>query len=99
MTSHDNCGITKTLEYIGGKWTMLIIRDLLDGPQRFSTLERSLEGISPRTLAARLKDLESDGLITRDCTSGHPVYELTDRGRSLHGILDQMRSWGTALAS
>lgn len=90
------CGITKALEVIGGKWTVLIVRDLLEGPRRFSELEHSLAGISPRTLALRLKDLEHDGVLNRNCDSGdaHPIYCLTEKGRSLQRILDQMRAWG-----
>ena len=93
-----NCGIARALEVIGAKWTMLIIRDLLDRPRRFGELEVSLEGISPRTLAIRLKELEHDGVLLRDCSGGeaHPVYRLTDKGRSLSAILDQMRAWGNA---
>lgn len=92
----NSCGITKTLEVIGGKWTILIVRDLLKGPCRFSELENSLEGISPRTLALRLKELEQDGILQRDCTAGpaHPVYILTAKGRSLSAIIDRMRDWG-----
>ena len=91
------CGVARALEIIGGKWTLLIIRDLLDGPRRFGELENSLEGISPRTLALRLKELEHDGVLKRDCSLGpaHPVYRLTDRGRSLQHIIDQLRAWGT----
>lgn len=90
-----HCGITKTLAVIGGKWTVLIVRDLLEGPRRFGQLERSLAGISPRTLAERLKEMEAQELIARDCNGGHhPIYSLTDRGRSLQHILDQMRTWG-----
>ena len=94
----DPCGITKTLEIIGGKWTVLIVRDLLMQSRRFSELEHSLQGISPRTLAMRLKELENDDVLTRDCSAGstHPVYHLTDKGRSLSKILDQMREWGEA---
>jgi DNA-binding HxlR family transcriptional regulator len=90
------CGITKALEVIGGKWTVLIVRDLLEGPRRFSELEHSLVGISPRTLALRLKELEHDGVLTRNCDDGdaHPIYLLTEKGRSLQRILDQMRAWG-----
>jgi len=97
-TKSDPCGITKTLEVIGGKWTVLIVRDLLENSCRFSELEHSLSGISPRTLAMRLKELENDGVLTRDCSAGsaHPVYHLTDKGRSLSKILDQMRDWGEA---
>ncbi|HEX3082758.1 MAG TPA: helix-turn-helix domain-containing protein [Candidatus Saccharimonadia bacterium] len=94
----EDCGIAKALTVIGGKWTLLIIRDLLDNPCRFSELEGSLEGISPRTLAIRLKELEHDGVLKRDCSGGeaHPIYRLTDKGRSLSVILDQMRAWGNA---
>jgi DNA-binding HxlR family transcriptional regulator len=94
------CGITKALEVIGGKWTLLIIRDLLERPRRFSELEHSLEGISPRTLALRLKELERDGALRRDCSGGeaHPMYRLTDKGRSLQRIVDLMRAWGEAKA-
>jgi len=95
------CGITKALEVIGGKWTVLIIRDLLDRPHRFGELESSLDGISPRTLAIRLKELERDGVLVRDCSGGeaHPVYRLTDKGYSLSAIVDQMRVWGNAAVS
>lgn len=97
---HTHCGITKALEVIGGKWTLLIVRDLLEQPRRFSELETSLEGISPRTLALRLKELEHDGVLQRDCSAGesHPVYRLTGKGRSLHHILDLMRAWGETKA-
>jgi len=98
ITPQNNqaCAITRTLQVIGGKWTVLIVRDLLDGPNRFSDLESSLEGISPRTLAIRLKELEHDGIVQRDCSGGpaHPIYRLTDKGHSLSRILDQMRAWG-----
>lgn len=97
---HDNasCGIAKTLEVIGGKWTILIVRDLLDRPRRFSELELSLSGISPRTLAYRLKELEQEEILERKCQTpgAHPLYELTQKGRSLQRILDQMRAWGEA---
>ncbi|GAC1370536.1 MAG: helix-turn-helix domain-containing protein [Candidatus Saccharimonadales bacterium] len=96
LAQTKNCGVTKALEILGGKWTMLIIRDLLEGPRRFGELEHSLGGISPRTLAIRLKELEHDGILQRDCSGGdaHPMYRLTDKGLSLSAILDQMRAWG-----
>jgi DNA-binding HxlR family transcriptional regulator len=98
VSNKTDCGITKALEVIGGKWTLLIVRDLMETPCRFGELEASLEGISPRTLAIRLKELEQDGVLTRDCSAGpsHPVYRLTGKGRSLNHILDQMRAWGEA---
>ena len=93
------CGVSRALEVIGGKWTMLIIRDLIERPRRFGELEGSLEGISPRTLAIRLKELEHDGVLQRDCSAGaaHPLYRLTNKGHSLSAILDQMRTWGEAV--
>jgi DNA-binding HxlR family transcriptional regulator len=96
----DDCGIAKALDVIGGKWTLLIVRDLLERPCRFGELEQSLTGISPRTLALRLKELESDGVLSRDCSGGesHPVYRLTEKGHSLQSILNQMRTWGEAKA-
>jgi DNA-binding HxlR family transcriptional regulator len=101
MNDHSQCGITKALDVIGSKWTILIVRDLLEGPLRFSELEHSLEGISPRTLAARLKELEEEGVLTRDCINqpAHPQYKLTDKGCSLSIILDQMRAWGDSRIS
>ena len=94
------CGVSRALEVIGGKWTLLIMRDLLERPRRFGELEGSLEGISPRTLAQRLKELEADGVLARDCSLGeaHPVYRLTAKGRSLSAIVDQLRAWGNAAA-
>lgn len=91
-----DCGIAKALEVIGGKWTLLIIRDLIERPRRFGELEQSLAGISPRTLTIRLKELEADGVLRRDCSAGefHPLYRLTEKGSSLQNILDQMRRWG-----
>jgi DNA-binding HxlR family transcriptional regulator len=100
-SSSDDCGIARALDIIGAKWTILIVRDLLSGPKRFGELERSLDGISPRTLAIRLKELEQDNILRRDCSAGefHPIYELTDKGRSLQEILDRMRSWGETSAT
>lgn len=96
--SSGTCGVTKAMDVLGGKWTLLIIRDLLEGPRRFSELESSLDGISPRTLALRLKELEHDNILTRDCSAGsaHPMYGLTERGTALSKIVEQMRTWGNS---
>jgi DNA-binding HxlR family transcriptional regulator len=96
-----HCGITRTLEILGGKWTPLLVRDLLEGSRRFCELEHSLQGISPRTLAIRLRELEQAGVVTcdRDTNPAHPSYSLTAKGRSLSGIIDQMRSWGEVTAA
>jgi DNA-binding HxlR family transcriptional regulator len=100
LENQSICGVSRALDIIGGKWTLLIIRDLIEGPRRFGELESSLDGISPRTLAIRLKELEHDTVIERDCSAGpaHPIYRLTSKGRSLSIIVDQMRSWGEATA-
>lgn len=92
------CGVTKAMDILGGKWTLLIIRDLLSGPRRFSELEGSLTGISPRTLAMRLKELEHDGVLHRDCLTNpaHPLYSLSESGLRLSKIIDLMRAWGNA---
>lgn len=82
---------------IGKKWVILILRDLLGGTRRFTDLLQSLSGISPKTLSERLKELEEDGLITRKAYPEIPPrveYSLTEKGRSLNGILEAMMKWG-----
>ncbi|MEK7658801.1 MAG: helix-turn-helix domain-containing protein [Patescibacteria group bacterium] len=94
-----NCPVEKTLNIIGKKWAALIIRDLLNGKKRFGKLLASLSGISPRTLSARLNDLEKNGVLKKRVFSEmppHVEYSLTKRGQDLHFILDQMRKWGSS---
>lgn len=94
-----NCPVEKTLNIIGKKWAVLIIRDLLNGKKRFGELLRSLFGISPRTLSARLNDLEKNGVLKKRIFPEIPLhveYSLTKRGKDLHFILDQMRKWGSS---
>ena len=91
------CPVEKTLNIIGKKWAVLIIRDLLGGKKRFGQLLTSLSGISPRTLSARLDELENKKIVKRAVFSEVPLrveYSLTRRGRELHFILDQMSKWG-----
>ena len=86
-----------TAEIISGKWTLLIIRDLADSSLRFCEIERSLEGISPRTLSLRLRELESEGIVERQTFSEVPPrveYVLTDKGHALLPIIEDMRSFG-----
>jgi DNA-binding HxlR family transcriptional regulator len=86
------------MEIIGNKWTALILRGLFSGPKRFSELERSVEGISPRTLSQRLDDLEDCGILTRQSFAEVPPrceYTLTKKGRDLLPILQKMAAWGT----
>ena len=82
---------------ISGKWTLLIIRDLADSSLRFCELERSLEGISPRTLSLRLRALEDHGIVERRTFPEVPprvTYQLTDKGRALVPLIEDMRSYG-----
>src|SRR5919197_5428438 len=84
--AENPCPVGCCAEIISGKWTLLVIRDLAAGPQRFCQLERSLEGISPRTLSLRLRGLESEGIVQRDTYPEVPPrveYALTDKGKAL----------------
>lgn len=91
------CPVARTAELIGNKWTPLIIRDLADGCKRFSELERSLRGISPKTLSERLKRLEEHSVIDRHCFAEVPPrveYRLTEKGHALIPVIDTMREFG-----
>ncbi|MBE3641063.1 helix-turn-helix transcriptional regulator [Bacillus anthracis] len=91
------CPIEKTMSVIGGKWTFLILRDLFYSPKRFAELERFLNGISPRTLSLRLKELEQENIIKRKIYSTmppHVEYSLTKKGETLRPIFDAMKDWG-----
>lgn len=86
-----------TAEVICGKWTMLVIRDLAEGHTRFCELERSLAGISPRTLSLRLRALEEEGVVARDTFPEVPPrveYSLTTKGEALLPLIEDMRSYG-----
>ena len=94
---HSHCPVGRCAEILSGKWTLLVIRDLLDGPRHYGELERSLRGISPRTLCDRLKFLAEQDVVTRTYIKGLPprtVYELTDRGRALESVISVMRAYG-----
>lgn len=80
------------MEVIGQKWTALILRDLAGSSRRFAELERSIEGLNPRTLSQRLEALKAHDIIC-ECSSGNG-YELTKKGRDLVPILEAMASWG-----
>src|SRR5699024_1006585 len=92
------CPVARTAELIGNKWTPLILRDLATGEQRFSQLERSLSGISPKTLSERLKKLEDAGVLSRRCYPEVPPrveYALTPKGHALMPVIETMREFGT----
>jgi len=91
------CGVCATAEIICSKWTVLVIRDLAEGRSRFCELERSLAGISPRTLSLRLRALEEEGIIERRTYPEVPPrveYALTEKGRALQPLIEDMRRYG-----
>lgn len=91
------CPVAKTAEIVSGKWTLLIIRDLTTGTKRFSELERSLAGISPKTLSERLSSLEREGVLHRRTFAEVPPrveYSLTEKGQALAELIDAMRAYG-----
>jgi DNA-binding HxlR family transcriptional regulator len=96
--SNNDCPVCRTAEVVCGKWTLLVIRDLAEGRSRFCELERSLAGISPRTLSLRLRGLEEEGIVERHTFSEVPPrveYSLTEKGRALIPIVENMREYGT----
>jgi DNA-binding HxlR family transcriptional regulator len=96
--SNSTCPVCKTAEVVCGKWTLLVIRDLAAGSSRFCELERSLEGISPRTLSLRLRALEDEGIVERHTYPEVPPrveYALTEKGEALVPLIDDMRKYGT----
>jgi DNA-binding HxlR family transcriptional regulator len=93
----STCAVAASAEIIGAKWTALLVHDLSEGPRRFSELERSCQGISPRTLAERLRALEGEGILERQSYAETPPrveYRLTAKGESLLPIIDAMREFG-----
>jgi DNA-binding HxlR family transcriptional regulator len=94
-----DCPVALTLDLIGERWTILLLRDLLlEGPRRFQDFQASLPGVAPNILSARLKAMEDNGLIRRQLYSERPPrveYLLTDKGKSLGPIVKAMRDWGT----
>jgi DNA-binding HxlR family transcriptional regulator len=96
MTDSE-CPVCRCAEIISGKWTLLVIRDLADGSRRFCELERSLDGISPRTLSLRLRALEEHGVVERNTYPEVPPrvqYALTEKGKALVPLIEDMRSYG-----
>lgn len=88
------CGLARALEILGGRWTLLIVRDLLGGPKRFTELHEGLPGIPTNVLTGRLRDLEEAGVTTRRLLSRGVAYTLTDYGRELEDALVGLGLWG-----
>ncbi|MBZ9642340.1 helix-turn-helix domain-containing protein [Streptomyces sp. PSKA30] len=98
--SYDQyCSAARALDVVGDRWTLLIVRELLAGPRRYTDLHADLPGVSTDVLASRLKDMERDGLSTRrrlPPPGAAYVYELTGRGRELLPVLQALGAWGQA---
>jgi DNA-binding HxlR family transcriptional regulator len=95
--SDPSCPVCATADIICGKWTLLVIRDLAEGRSRFCELERSLSGISPRTLSLRLRALEEQGIVARHTYPEVPPrveYSLTEKGEALVPLIEDMRRYG-----
>jgi DNA-binding HxlR family transcriptional regulator len=97
---HQYCGVARALDVVGERWSLLIIRDLLEGPMRYSDLLHGLASIPTDMLASRLRHLESAGIVRRTTLpppAGSKVYELTERGRALDTVIVELSRWGTDL--
>lgn len=91
--------LERALELVGHKWTLLIVQDLLDGPRRFTEIQRSLAHANPKMVTARLRELEAARLISRTSYAEVPPrveYALTERGRALRASIEALRRWGAA---
>ena len=94
---NSDCPVCRTADIVCGKWTLLLVRDLAEGCSRFCELERSLAGISPRTLSLRLRALEEEGIVERQTFAEVPPrveYSLTAKGRALLPLIEDMRRYG-----
>ena len=93
-----DCPVARTLDLIGERWTILLLRDLLlHGPRRFQDFQTSLPGVAPNTLSTRLKAMEDDGIVRRELYNERPPrleYVLTDKGKSLGPVVKALRDWG-----
>jgi DNA-binding HxlR family transcriptional regulator len=94
---NQGCPVAKSLEIVGDRWTLLIVRDLLPGPRRFADLLETLPGVSPAVLSGRLKRLEASGIIERTAYSERPrraSYALTRTGQELERVTGALAVWG-----
>src|ERR671938_1616285 len=98
MRSYEQfCGVARALDLVGERWALLVVRDLILGPKRFTDLRRGLDGMGTSVLAARLKELERGGVVARRTLpppAASTVYELTEYGRALEGPLLALGRWG-----
>ena len=100
-TYGDACGIPRALDRVGERWALMIVRELLLGPKRFTDLKAGLPNASPNVLSQRLRRMEADGIVTRHKLpppAGSRVYELTEWGRELEPVLTALGRWGARAA-
>ena len=100
-TYGDGCAIARALDVVGERWALLVVRELLLGPKRYTDLRRGLPNASPNVLAERLRELERAGVIRRrklPPPAGSRVYELTERGLELEGVVIALGHWGGPVA-
>jgi DNA-binding HxlR family transcriptional regulator len=94
------CSIARALDTVGDRWSLLVVRELLDGPRRYTDLQDGLPGIATDMLAARLRDLEAAGVVGRRTLpppAASKVYELTELGRGLEPVMIELTRWGVGL--
>jgi DNA-binding HxlR family transcriptional regulator len=97
-TYGDRCGIARALDLVGERWALLVVRELLLGPKRFTDLRAGLPHVSPDVLAQRLRELEASGIVRRGKLpppAGSRIYELTDRGREVEDIVLALGRFGS----
>jgi DNA-binding HxlR family transcriptional regulator len=94
--AHIYCPVAATLDLLHGKWTLHILRELMDGRKRFNELSRALGAVSSRTLCCRLRALEEQGILVREIKHTIPPwveYELTEKGQALNEVIDSIARW------
>jgi DNA-binding HxlR family transcriptional regulator len=94
------CAVQRALSVVGAKWTLIVLHNLMDGPKRFSDLQRQIPAASPKMLTVRLRELEQLGLLARTTHAVMPPrveYQLTAQGRSLRPIIASIEKWGRSL--
>jgi DNA-binding HxlR family transcriptional regulator len=97
------CTVSLTMNLLGGKWKAVILYHLLNGPKRYNELRKELSSVTEMTLSLQLKQLEKDGLVSREVFGDKPplrvVYSLTDFGRTLQPLLEAITAWGNQVVT
>jgi len=97
------CTVSLTMNLVGGKWKAVILYHLLNGPKRYNELRKELSSVTEMTLSLQLKQLEKDGLVSREVFGDKPplrvVYSLTDFGRTLQPLLEAITAWGNQVVT